>query len=141
MAGEVPGETMEEKLILFSVGTGAYAVHAQGPALWDMAAHECGNGAFVVFIIITEEGMPHIKVVHDDGLLMPQNPPDKPLPRRNADLLHVRLAVCGRERDRIVAGLIRQKEDGAVCVEGGSYKSQERVVIIVKRCHENLFQG
>ena len=36
-----------------------------------VAAHECGNGAFVVFIIIAEEGVPHIEVVHDDGLLMP----------------------------------------------------------------------
>ena len=39
------------------------------------------------------------------------------------------------------AGVIRQEKDGTVRVEGGSYESQERVVIIVKRCHENLFQG
>ena len=45
------------------------------------------------------------------------------------------------KRDRIVAGLIRQEKDGTVRVEGGSYESQERVVIIVKRCHENFFQG
>ena len=65
----------------------------------------------------------------------------KPLPRRNGDFLHAGLIVRGGKRDRIVAGLIRQEKDGTVRVEGGSYESQERVVIIVKRCHENLFQG
>ena len=71
LPGEVPGETVEEKLVFFGVGPWAHAVHAQGSSLGNMAAHECGNGAFVVFIIITEEGVPHIEVVHDDGLLMP----------------------------------------------------------------------
>ena len=45
------------------------------------------------------------------------------------------------ENADVCALSIRQEEDGAVRVEGGSYESQERVVIIVKRCHENLFQG
>ena len=71
LPGEVPGETVEEKLVCFGVGPWAHAVHAQGSSLGDVAAHECGNGTFVVFIIITEEGVPHIEVVHDDGLLMP----------------------------------------------------------------------
>ena len=71
LPGEVPGETVEEKLVFFGVGPWAHAVHAQGSSLGNMAAHECGNGAFVVFIIITEEGVPHIEVVHDNGLLMP----------------------------------------------------------------------
>lgn len=70
LPGEVPGETVEEKLIFLGVGPWAHAVHAQGSSsgMWQPMN---AAGAFVVFIIIAEEGVPHIEVVHDDGLLMP----------------------------------------------------------------------
>ncbi len=136
---DMPGETVQKKLIFLAVGARPDAVHAQGPAFGDMASHKGGYGPFVLLVVIAEEGVAHVQIVHDDRLLVAQNPPHETFPRRDGHFLNVRLPIGGRKRHRIIAGLIGQKEHGAVCVEGGPHQSQKSVVAVMKRCHESLF--